>query len=139
MPASLDEIIATFQSVEPETRLELLLDFAKRLPPLAPEYRAARDAGLHSVPECMTPVFLHVTTEDGLVHLHVAVAEEAPTVKGFVGILHRAFDGATPAVVAAAPNDLVHRLGLADVLRMNRSVGLSAILSRIKAGAAQAA
>lgn len=133
MASSLDEIIETFQSVEPETRLELLLDFAKRLPPLAEAYHAARDAGLNNVPECMTPVFLHVGKENGVMRFHVAVAEEAPTVKGFVGVLHKALDGATPAEVAATPADLVHRLGLDQVLRMNRSVGLSAIVSRIKA------
>jgi cysteine desulfuration protein SufE len=133
----LDEIIETFQSVDPETRLELLLDYSKRLPPLDPAYHAARDAGLYGVPECMTPVFLHVTRENGAFRLHAAVGEEAPTVKGFVGVLHQAFDGAPPAEVAAAPADLVHRMGLADVLRMNRTVGLSAIVSRIKAAAAK--
>lgn len=139
MAARLDEIIETFQSVDPEMRLELLLDYSKRLPPLDPAYHAARDAGLHGVPECMTPVFLHVTKENGAVRLHAAVGEEAPTVKGFVGILHKAFDGAPAAEVAAAPPDLVHRLGLAEVLRMNRTVGLSAIVSRIKAAAANTA
>jgi cysteine desulfuration protein SufE len=133
----LDEIIETFQSVDPEMRLELLLDFARRLPPLDREYHAARDAGLHGVPECMTPVFLHVTKESGTIRLHAAVGEEAPTVKGFVGILHQAFDRAPAAAVAAAPADLVHRLGLAEVLRMNRTVGLSAIVSRVKAAAAK--
>ena len=37
----LDEIIETFQSAEREMRLELLLDFADRLPPLTAEYHAA--------------------------------------------------------------------------------------------------
>lgn len=132
MPAALDDIIDTFQSVDRETRLELLLDFSKKLPPLPPEHKAARDAGLNRVHECMTPVFLFVERDNGRVHLHADVAEEAPTIKGFVSILVQGLEGATPAEVAATPNDLVDRLGLADLLRMNRAVGLAAVLARIK-------
>lgn len=129
----LEEIAAEFNELEPRERLELLLDFAEGLPPLPPEYQAQRDAGLHRVHECQTPVFLWVECEGGRVRIHGDVAPEAPTVKGFVGILVEAFSGATPDEVLAAPADLIHRLGLVEALGMVRMRGLSAIQSRIRA------
>lgn len=128
----LEEIIETFQTLDREMRLELLLDYSKKLPPLPEKHQAARDAGLHRVPECMTPVFLWVEVEGDVVHLHVDVAEEAPTVKGYLSILVHALDGASAREILEIPNDLLHRFGLAGVIRMNRALGLSAILARIK-------
>ena len=132
MIPKLDQIIETFQSVEPDMRLELMLDYARRLPPLPQKYHAQRDAGANRVPECMTPVFLWIETENGSVRIHVDVAEEAPTVKGFLSILIDAFEGAGRDEIAAAPSDLMERLGLSDLIRMNRAMGLAAILGRIK-------
>ena len=51
----LQSIIELFQSVDKESRLELLLDYAKRLPLLDARFHAARDEGLGGVPECQTP------------------------------------------------------------------------------------
>src|SRR5215831_19559083 len=87
----LDEIVAEFADLDPRERLELLLEFAENLPPLPERYQAQRDAGLHRVPECQTPVFIWVELIDGNVHIDADVAPEAPTVKGFVGILVDAF------------------------------------------------
>ncbi len=134
----LAEIIDTFQSVEPRMRLELLLDYARRLPPLPPPYQAQREAGLNRVPECQTPVFLWVEQEaDGRMHLIADVAEEAPTVRGFVAILVAALDGAPAQVATQVPQDLLDRLGLSDLLRMNRAVGLAAVVARVRKLAAQ--
>jgi cysteine desulfuration protein SufE len=129
---TLDETISEFSESEPRERLELLLDFAENLPPLPPEYQAKRDAGEHRVHECMTPVFLWVHVRDGRVEIHADVAPEAPTVKGFVGLLVDAFNGATPAEVLTTPADLIQRLGLIESLGMVRMRGLSAILHRIR-------
>jgi cysteine desulfuration protein SufE len=128
----LDPIIAEFDELDFQERLELLLDYADQLPELPPQYRAQRDAGLGRVPECMTPVFLWIDVVDGRVRIVADVAPEAPTVKGFVAILVEAFDGATPQEVAAAPEDFLSRIGLADKLGMVRLRGLSSIVRRIK-------
>jgi len=131
----LDEIIAMFQSVDSQMRMEMMLDYAKRLPPLPNKYQPLRDAGLNHVPECQTPVFLWVEVDNGAVQIHVDVAEEAPTVKGFLSILIEAFGGASPDEVAGAPLDLLEQLELSDLIRMTRAVGLSAIVARIKGAA----
>jgi len=134
---SLNEIIATFQGADPELRLELLLDYAKSLPGLPARLREAGTLAAARVPECQTPVFLFVEAEGDKVRLCAEVAEEAPTVRGFVSILVRAFDGARLADLAEAPADLLQQLKLDHVIRMTREVGLSAILYRLKREAAR--
>jgi len=138
---TLDEIIETFQSVDTSTRLELLLDFSTQLPPLPERYAAERDAGLHRVPECMSPVFLWVEPsedEPERLRIIVDVAEEAPTIRGFLAIIVQAYDLSTAEELSRIPNDLLHRLGLSEVIRMNRVHGLAAIIGRIRNAAATA-
>ena len=130
--SKLDAIIKEFQDLDARDRLELLLDFAEKLAELPEAYQAERDAGLHRVPECMTPTFLWVQCLNGRVSIHAYVAPEAPTVKGFVSILVDAFNGTLPDEVAAVPADLLHRLGLAELLGMNRLCGLNAVQQRLK-------
>jgi cysteine desulfuration protein SufE len=127
-----DSIAAEFAELEPRERLELLLDFAEKLPPLPERLAAERDAGAGRVHECQTPVFLWTEVENGQVRVYADVAPEAPTVKGFVSLLADIFTGATPAEVAAFEPNLVHRFGLADALGMVRMRGLSAIARRIR-------
>jgi cysteine desulfuration protein SufE len=130
--SKLDEIIQEFEELDAREKLELLLDFAENLPELPERYEAERDAGLHRVPECMTPTYLWVERNDGRLEIHAWVAPEAPTVKGFVAILVEAFNGATVDEIAAAPADVLHRLGLAPILGMNRLRGLNAVQQRIR-------
>ena len=133
----IDEIIETFQSLDPELRPEVLLDYANKLPALPPELAEAADRDDGRVPECQTPVWLWVVPEEGGVRLHARVAEQAPTVKGLLSILVHGYNGATREEVANVPNDLVQRLGLSGLVRMNRMVGLSAMIQRVRREAAQ--
>jgi cysteine desulfuration protein SufE len=129
----LQEIIDTFQSVDEELRLELLLDYAKKLPPLPERFHAQRDAGLHKVPECQTPVFMWVETDDqGTAHIYVDVAEEAPTVQGLLSIIVHGCEGEPAEAVTELPSDLINQLGLGEKIRMQRHVGLTGIIGRIK-------
>jgi len=139
IPAALQEVIDTFASVDPQMRLELLLDYSKRLPPLPHELAAKREAGENQVHECMTPVFLWVVPENtnGGVRVYADVAEEAPTVKGYVSILVSGLEGATVDDIQSLPADLLEHFQLQPVIRMNRVVGLSAIIGRIKREAAR--
>ena len=130
--SSLDAIAEDFQTVDDDMRLELLLDYAGRLPPLPEAYHPLRDRGLNMVHECQSPVFLMVEVREGRVAIHADVPEEAPTARSFTAIMVEAFDGATPEEVRAAPSDALQRLGLANLLGMQRTRGLSAIYRRIK-------
>ena len=130
--SKLEEIIEEFRALDFQYTLETLLDYAESLPELPEPYKEARDAGFNRVPECQTPVYIWVGVKGGRVQIHADVADEAPTVKGFVAILVHAFNGATPEEVESAPNDILHRLGLDKKLGMMRIQGLSAVYGRIK-------
>jgi cysteine desulfuration protein SufE len=139
MLEKLDDIAATFQSVDEEMRLELLLDFANRMPPLPPRMQARRDAGINRVHECLTPVFLFMEAGDapGSVRMYVDVAPESPTVRGLVSILAQCCDGQPAAEVMQLPDDLLGRLGLHQCIGAQRTMGFAGILARIKRAAAQ--
>lgn len=133
----LNELIQTFSSLEPEERLQLLLDYAGKLPPLPDRFSAQKALGLNRIHECQTPVFLFVEADGDRVWLYAEVAEESPTVAGFVAMLAKSLGGRPAREAAELPNDLVQRLGLAEALRMTRVVGLSGVIRRIKSEAAR--
>lgn len=129
---TLDTLIPRFKAADRSTRLETLLDYSRKLPPLPERLEAEKDRGDHRVHECQTPVFLWVELEDGKVHIHADVPRESPTVRGFISLLARALEGAAPEDVARIPDDLLDQLGLSETLGMTRTQGLTAILQRIK-------
>lgn len=128
----LDKIVRRFKASDKQTRLELLLDYSKRLPDLPDRYHAAREQGLNRVPECQSPVFLFLEAGEGGVVLHADAPREAPTVRGFVSLLARGLEGAAPAEVAALPTDLLDQLGLSEALGMTRMHGLTAMIGRLR-------
>ena len=130
--ATLETLITRFRSADRNTRLETLLDYSRKLPPLPPEYEALKAQGKNLVPECQTPVYLWIGVADGKVRLHADVPRESPTVRGFVALLIKALDGLSPAEVAAVPGDLLDQLQLTETLGMTRTQGLTSILGRIK-------
>ncbi len=136
MPEKLDRSIARFKAADRATRLEALLDFSRKLPPLPPELEREKES--HRVPECQTPVYLWVDVADGIVRISADVPRESPTVRGFVSLLIHGLEGATRAEVAAVPDDLLHSLGLDEALGMLRMHGLTAVVQRLKLAAASA-
>lgn len=129
---ALQKIVRRFQASDKQTRLELLLDYSRKLPPLPERFHAARDQGINRVPECQSPVFLFLEREGDGVVLHADAPREAPTVRGFVALLAKALHGAAPAEVAALPGGLLDELGLTEALGMTRTHGLTAMIGRIR-------
>jgi cysteine desulfuration protein SufE len=136
---SLDSLIPRFKAADRETRLETLLDYSKKLPPLPQRFEAEKQLGHNRVDECQTTVYLWVEVDERGVHIHADVPREAPTVRGFVSLLARTLEGQTPDAIAKLPLDLLDRLGLSETLGMTRTQGLTAILHRIKKSVAAAA
>jgi len=137
MAAALDAIIRDLGEADRQERIELLIDFAKSLPPLPDRLAEHKDAA-HRVEECQSPVFLFVELDGDRVDLHADAPIEAPTVRGFVAILVEGLTGATAAEVLATPADLVERTGLTEILGMLRVRGLSGVLNRLKGEVARA-
>jgi cysteine desulfuration protein SufE len=129
---TLETIIPRFKAADRNTRLETLLDYSRKLPPLPDRLETEKDRDEHRVHECQTPVFLWVEVEDGKVHIHADVPRESPTVRGFISLLARTLEGVAPEDVARVPDDLLDQLGLSETLGMTRTQGLTAILQRIK-------
>lgn len=135
---SLDNLIPRFKAADRQTRLQTLLDYSNKLPPLPARFEAEKELGHNRVDECQTTVYLWVEVDQGRVHLYADVPRESPTVRGFVSLLARTLDGATPDAVARLPLDLLDQLGLSETLGMTRTQGLTAILHRIKSSVAAA-
>jgi cysteine desulfuration protein SufE len=131
VPAALDSIVQDLADADRQERIEILIDFAKSLPPLPDRLLAHKDAS-HRVEECQSPVYLFVELEGDNVALHADAPIEAPTVRGFVSILVQGLDGATAEEILSVKPDLIERIGLPEILGMLRVRGLSGVLARVK-------
>jgi cysteine desulfuration protein SufE len=128
----LQEIVDDFNAMAGKERLQLLLEFSQELPALPDRYAEHRDL-LEPVPECQSPLFLAVEVEpDTTVHLFFDAPLEAPTTRGFAGILHAALDGLNADEVLATPGEFSSQLGLQDLVSPLRLRGMAAMLARIK-------
>jgi cysteine desulfuration protein SufE len=159
LPAALAEIAEDFLAMSARDRLTLLLDFSDGLPEL-PERYVGHSELLERVEECQSPLFLVVEVEgtqdvaastggtgsshdgttppdgtvprDATVHLFFQAPPEAPTTRGFAGILHEGLDGLNVGEVLAVPDDAPYRFGLGEAVSPLRLRGMVAMLSRIK-------
>ncbi|WP_245988667.1 SufE family protein [Flexivirga caeni] len=131
VPAPLAELIDDFGSVGPKDRLQLLLELSEELPDL-PERYADHPDQLEQVHECQSPLFLAVEIVDDTVRLFFSAPKEAPTTRGFAGILHTGLNGQSPQAVLDVPDDIPFRFGLAEAVSPLRMRGMVAMLSRIK-------
>ena len=128
----LQEIAEEFGAVGDRDRLQLLLEFSEDLPPLPARYAEHRDL-LEPVPECQSPLFLAVEVDDdAVVHLFFDAPREAPTTRGFAGILHAGLDGLGADEVLQTPGEFSSQLGLQDLVSPLRLRGMAAMLARIK-------
>ena len=137
-PQSLQAIIEEFEEATQEERLDMLLEFALSMPDLPEELRSARDT-MEQVHECQTPVLLLARLENGKVYYYLDIPPEAPTVRGYAGILCEGLNGALPEEIVATPDDLYQRMGLHKVLSPLRLRGLTALLGRMKRNARELA
>lgn len=134
VPAKLAEIIDDFQDLTEPDRLQLLLDFSRELPAL-PERYSEHPELLEQVVECQSPLFLTMEIGEAperRVHLFFSAPPEAPTTRGFAGVLLEGLDGLPAAEVLAVPDDVPDRLGLTRAITPLRMRGMSAMLGRIK-------
>lgn len=126
------EIAETFRAAGPDLRLELMRDYARQLPDLPEAYAEMRDAGIGTVPECQSPVFLYVEVEEDHVLVHADAPREAATARAFLAVLHEAFHEARPGAVEEAPDDPLEQMGLADRVGLQRRKGLTALYRRVR-------
>lgn len=127
----LQKIAKMFADAPQQVRLQALLDYSRRLPDLPERLEDDPDL-LVDVPECQTPFALRVEPDNGTVRIFFKVPAQAPTVRGYAGILHDALDGAPPEEILAVPNDFYQYMGLQEAVTGQRLRGMGAILARLK-------
>ena len=132
LPAKLETIVDLFASAPRDIKLQALLDYSRRLPPLPPEF-AQHPEQLEKVHECQSPFFLAVEVgADGVVSLAFDAPPEAPTTRGYAGILAEGLAGSSVEEVLAVPDDFYLEMGLTDVVSPLRLRGMAAIVARLK-------
>jgi cysteine desulfuration protein SufE len=130
MPAALAGVVSDFQNVDGQDKLALLLEFSDELPALPANLE---QAAMEPVPECQSPLFLHVDAADrDKVRLFFSAPPEAPTTRGFAAILAAGLDRQPAEDILAVPDDFYSDLGLAALISPLRLRGMSAMLARIK-------
>ena len=134
LPPALAELAEDFREATRQDRLQLLLELSRELPDLPERYAGKLDT-MERVDECQSPLFLavEVTDDDArTVHLYFDAPPEAPTTRGFAGILHEGLDGLPAQQVLDVPDDAPYRFGLAEAVSPLRLRGMVGMLSRIK-------
>ncbi len=131
LPERLQEIVEDFSFVQGQEKLEYLLEFAEKLPPL-PEWLQGKRDEMEQVHECMTPVFVYVEHQDGKLHYYFDIPPEAPTVRGFASVLHEGLNDATPQAVLQVPDQFYLQMGLQSVITGQRLNGVTALLLHMK-------
>jgi cysteine desulfuration protein SufE len=130
LPAPLAEVVSDFAEMQGQDKLRLLLEFADDLPDLPADLA---EAAMEPVPECQSPLFLHVDAHDpNRVRLYFRAPAGAPTTRGFASILAAGLDEQSAADILAVPEDFYTDLGLAALISPLRLRGMSALLARIK-------
>ena len=137
LPTALAAIVDDFQALTEPERLQLLLEFSEGLPDL-PDPLKDHPELLEQVVECQSPRFLTIETEKnddgpaGVVHLYFKAPAEAPTTRGFAGVLHEGLDGLSAGEILSVPDDMPELLGLTRAITPLRMRGMTAMLGRIK-------
>ncbi|MFP5368305.1 MAG: SufE family protein [Actinomycetes bacterium] len=135
LPTALAAIVDDFQALSEPERLQLLLEFSQGLPEL-PERLRDHPELLEQVVECQSPLFLTIETEEAgpatEVRLFFKAPAEAPTTRGFAGVLHEGLDGLTAEEILSVPDDMPELLGLTRAITPLRMRGMTAMLGRIK-------
>jgi len=128
----LSDIMDEFSRAPAQLRLPLLLEYSRRVPEL-PDHLSSNPELLEQVHECQTPFFVRAEPGEGdAVILYFQAPEDAPTTRGFAGVLASGLGGQSRAAILATPDDFHERMGLAELISPLRLRGMSAILARIK-------
>ncbi len=128
----LHELMTELDELEPDEKLQWLVEFANELPPISSGRSAEPFPDECRIQECQTPVHLWVDVDDGHVALEADVPAKSPTVRGLVALVVCGLQGASSSECLDLPDDMISHLGLASVLGMTRQQGFRGVVARIK-------
>ena len=132
LPPKLQRIVDRFAAAPRELKSQALLRYANQVPELPARFAEDRDR-LAQVHECQTPFFLATELdEEGKVRFFFDCPPEAPTVRGFAGILLEGLEEEHHSVVLEVPTNFYLGMGLEEVVSPMRLRGMRAILAAIR-------
>ncbi len=111
---------------DPQERLALLVDRAKKNPPLP----ATERNEAHRVPGCVSVVWLVGEYRTGLCYFRCDA--ESPMVRGLVAFVCEFFSGFSPEAILTSEVDPLETLGIARNLSPTRRNGLTAARQAIR-------
>lgn len=134
LPAALAELVEDFQAMPEAQRLELLVEMGDSVAEV-PERYTQDLSTMEQVVECQSPVYVAVEVADDTPHtvtLHVLAPKEAPTTRGFAGVLSEGLAGCSADEVLALPHDVPARLGLDALVSPLRLAGMASMQGRVQ-------
>lgn len=134
LPAALAELVDDFLSMPEAQRLELLVEMGDSVAEV-PERYTQDLSTMEQVVECQSPVYVAVEVEVDAPHtvtLHVLAPKEAPTTRGFAGVLSEGLAGCSAEEILAVPHDVPARLGLDALVSPLRLAGMASMQGRIQ-------
>ncbi|MBW7896948.1 MAG: SufE family protein [Opitutaceae bacterium] len=111
---------------DPQERLTIVVDRARRHPPL-PE---AQRTDAQRVPGCISQVWLVPELREGVCQFHCDA--DGPLVKGLVALVCEFYSDTTPADIIADTTDPLAELRLLGNLSPTRQNGLAAVRTAIR-------
>ena len=133
LPQRLERILNLLKTTPRSIRGHALLDLSRTLPPLPPEYHGEQKDQLERVVECQTPFFLATRLEDDqTVRMFFDAPPEAPTIRGYAGLLSVGLDGEAAQTLLELPDDFYYGVGLEEVVSPLRLRGMGAIVATLK-------
>jgi cysteine desulfuration protein SufE len=109
-----------------QDRLVLLVERAKKLPPLAPELRAEQNL----IPGCLAKLWFVAEARDG--KCFFACDSDSLVVKAVAGLLCGFYSGHAPAEILAHDPQFLAPLGITQHLTPNRRNALAKVWERIR-------
>jgi cysteine desulfuration protein SufE len=131
LPPAIRQVLARFQSMEREEKMQALVSYAKRLEPV-PERFASLDRAEYTVHECQTRVDLFSELDEGRMHFWADVnVRQSPTVAAFLSITLGAVNGQPPSATLSIPADFVSVM-MSGLGLSAREAGLNGLVARLK-------
>jgi len=129
-----EQIIADFNLLENwEEKYDYLIELGQDLEPLDP----AKKVDENLVRGCQSSVWFDITCQDG--RLYFDADSDSLIVKGLIAILHQLLNGQPAEAFADVNLTVFETLGFWRHLSSQRSNGLTAMVARLKAAAADCA
>ncbi len=129
-PHKLQQSIGLFDGLTREERMELLLEFADRLPEVPPRLRQD-ETQRRPVHECLTPTWIYVEPDGESARIYVEVGEEAPSIRAMATLIIEGCQGTPRAQILAVPVDLAVQIFGPELVGQRR-YGLAGLISSIK-------